>query len=65
VDMIHDEKDFEHNTGTDGKPVQLCQCKRNLVHGMSFIRRTAVRRTQSGIGAFFVDSPIVLTLFSK
>jgi len=33
VDMIHEEEDFESNTGTDGKPVQLFQCRRDVVYG--------------------------------
>jgi len=32
--MIHEERYFECNTGTDGKPVQLFQCKHDVVFGI-------------------------------
>ena len=33
VDMIHEEEDFERDTGEDGKPVQLFQFKCDVVSG--------------------------------
>ena len=31
MDVIHEEGDFECNTGIDGKPVQLFQCRCDVV----------------------------------
>jgi len=31
--MIHEEGDFESDTVAGGKPVQLFQCRRNIVSG--------------------------------
>ena len=31
IDVIHEEGDFECNTGMDGKPVQLFQCRCDVV----------------------------------
>ena len=33
MDVIHEEGDFECNTGMDGKPVQLLQCRCDVVSG--------------------------------
>ena len=33
MDMTYEEGDFESNTGMDGKPVQLFQCRHNVVFG--------------------------------
>ena len=38
MDVIHEEGDFEKDTGMDGKPVQLFQCSCDVVSGKrSFI----------------------------
>ena len=34
--MIHEEGDFEINTGADGKPVQLFQSRRDVVFETEF-----------------------------
>ena len=31
MDVIHEERDFERDTGMDGKPVQLFQCRCDVV----------------------------------
>ena len=50
MDVIHEEGDFECNTGMDGKPVQLFQCRAVGVmwslEPRSFIRRAAVCSTE-------------------
>jgi len=44
--MINEEGDFECNTGTDGKPLQLFQCRGDVVSETEiFIRQAAVCRT--------------------
>ena len=50
MDMVHEEKDFERDMGTNGKPGQLFECRAVGVMwslGLrSIIRRTAVCRTE-------------------
>ena len=44
MDVIHEDGDFECNTGMDGKPVQLFQHRCDVVSGTT--RRAAVCSTE-------------------
>ena len=41
MNMIHEEGDFESNTGADGKSVQLFQCRRDVVSGTEISYKTS------------------------
>ena len=39
--VIHDEGDFECDTGMDGKPLQLFQCRCEVVSGTELLYYTS------------------------